>query len=78
MNRFQIFTDIQPRQIIWNKDDCKHFQGLTVGKLFKTIIKRIHNGASNGDQFIAEIILISSNNFNISEQFVREQRATYL
>lgn len=71
----RLISELEPRQSIWNKDDCDQFQQLTVGKLFKINIKRIQ---SDGSQFVAHLILISTNNLNISEQLVRERRAKFV
>lgn len=67
---------LYPCKNSWDKDDCARFQELTVGKMFKVDIRNIRCDADNN--YVAEVVLITPNNINISEVLIRESRANYL
>lgn len=72
-------TGIQPRNSVWNIDDCARFQQRTVGKQFAAQIKAIRKDTSQyTQQYILELILIDvskSHDVNINDELVKEQRA---
>lgn len=74
-----LILGLVPRQSTWNKDDCKNFQDLTVGKSFKANIKHFSNDTGNGEKYAAELMLISTfSQLNVSEQLVQARRAQYI
>lgn len=63
---------------MWNKDDCAHFIELTADKTFMIEIKRIQMETDNRQKYVAELALISPDNYtNISKQLVEELRAQF-
>lgn len=69
-------TGIQPKNSVWNIEDCARFQERAVGKQFAAKVKAIRKDSNH--QYILEIILIDvskSFDININDELVKEQRA---
>lgn len=64
---------MQPRENVWNEDDCARFHELTVGKIFHIQIKDIRRIGDNN--YVAELILARPDRSNIGEILIRENRA---
>lgn len=72
---FDKITGIRPKLAKWSPEDCSHFQELAAGRTFMAEIKNIQDITSS---YVTELMLISSNNVNVSEKLVRENRAAYI
>lgn len=72
---------IQPKNSVWNNDDCASFQKLTVEKQFATQIKVIRKDPTNNQPYVLEVVLIDVStaiDVNINDKLVKEQRAIYV
>lgn len=75
-----IFAGIQPKNNVWNNDDCAYFQQLTVQKQFATEIKAIRKG-TDSPGYVLEIVLIdvsTPKDININADLVTNQHANYI
>lgn len=73
-------TGIQPKNNVWNNDDCAYFQQMTVQKQFATEIKAIRKGVDSPG-YVLEMILIdvsTPKDININADLVANQHANYI
>lgn len=75
ISNFILIAGLRPRQGVWMEHDCAQFQKLTVNKTFMGQFKHIQ---MQNDIYTAELVLLSSNNVNLSEKLVQEGRANYI